>query len=47
MEKQISMEERKRELAEQEERLKRNMRRVKNKITVMNDRGGGGKSTVT
>jgi Mrp family chromosome partitioning ATPase len=47
MEKQISMEERQRELVEKEERLKRNMRGVKHKITVMNDRGGGGKSTVT
>ena len=41
------MEERRRELVEQEERLKRNMRRVKHKITVMTDRGGVGKSTVT
>jgi ATP-binding protein involved in chromosome partitioning len=46
MEKQISMEERRRELAEQEKRLKRNMSRVKHKIAVISGKGGVGKSTV-
>ena len=42
----MSMAERKRELAEQEERLKRNMRRVRHKIVVISGKGGVGKSTV-
>jgi len=40
------MEERKREWAEQEKRLKRNMSRIKHKIAVISGKGGVGKSTV-
>ncbi len=46
MEQQISIEERKKELAEQEKRLKRNMSRFKHKIAVISGKGGVGKSTV-
>ena len=40
------MEERQRELAEQEKRLKRNMSRITHKIAVISGKGGVGKSTV-
>jgi ATP-binding protein involved in chromosome partitioning len=46
LEQQKSVEERKKELAEQEERLKRNMGRIKHKIAVISGKGGVGKSTV-
>jgi ATP-binding protein involved in chromosome partitioning len=46
MEQQMSMEERKKELAEQEQRLMRNMNRIKHKIAVISGKGGVGKSTV-
>jgi ATP-binding protein involved in chromosome partitioning len=40
------MEDRKTELAEQEERLRRNMGRIKHKLAVISGKGGVGKSTV-
>ena len=41
------MEERKKEQAEQEQRLKKNMGRIKHKIAVISGKGGVGKSTVS
>ena len=46
MEQNISMEDRKKELADQEQRLMRNMGRIKHKIAVISGKGGVGKSTV-
>ncbi len=43
---QMLAEERKKELTEQEQRLKRNMSRIKHKIAVISGKGGVGKSTV-
>jgi ATP-binding protein involved in chromosome partitioning len=46
LEQQKSIDERKKEFAEQEKRLKRNMSRIKHKIAVISGKGGVGKSTV-
>src|SRR4030042_2960458 len=46
MAKQKVTEDRNKELAEQDERLKRNMGRIKQKIAVISGKGGVGKSTV-
>jgi ATP-binding protein involved in chromosome partitioning len=46
MEKQITVQEREKELAEQEKRLHRNVSRIKHKIAVISGKGGVGKSTV-